>query len=124
MADVNLNVNLNSMAEKLLDSDADKTITKNEIKLFVQANQAEFVSMNMDTDTAVNGLMDVFTRTQGKVEDDTVPKDAAQTEEAEKEETPADEFNRLKAEIEDYNQQIEDLDTTLGNLTADQAQLL
>ena len=102
------NSTISSMAKKLLEKDEDKIITKEEIKLFVAANDTELVESDISIDEAISELSKMF--------DSEKADEAAKKEDGE---DPLAEYNRLKAQIEQYNTMLAEFDLRIETLSKD-----
>ena len=101
---------LNALATKLLESDADKVITNEEIKAFVEENEDELSALGIDTDTAVDEFKDIL---KDSLDDDAKVGAKAETEEAEGTEedgTKAAELKALEAELDLLKKDLEALE--------------
>ena len=96
-----------SMASDILEQDADKIITEEEIQRFVSSD-TKYVSADIDKSAIVDELSAMF-------KSDTA--DAASKTEGS--EDPFAEYNRLKAQIEQYNAMLEQYDLKISALTKD-----
>ena len=118
--DTNVQIKLNALANQLLEQDEDKVITKQELQDFVKSNEAEFVSLNMDTSKVENELSEILKDNMQKTEnennaDDTNTNNNNNNDDAEIKELK-DKIKNLKDKVKGYDLKLTNLNTTLDTL--------
>ncbi len=102
---------LTTLANKLLEQDEDKVITKEEIKEFVKTNEAEFVSLDIDTNQIENELSEILKDNMDESEVD-------EADNADETNNDNDEISELKSKIKELKNKISGYDTKLTNLNS------
>ena len=107
-------ITLKQLADTLLEKDADKKITQEELRLFVSEHQIEFLSINNGNQKTIEQMMADL---QAELKDSYVGKDKEdKSKEAESKDTDTtssdtsantEEYNKLQKQVEQYKKDIE-----------------
>ena len=109
---------LNKLANQLLENDEDKKIQVNELKKFIEQNEAEFISLQIDPETAAKELKSILGSSYN---------DASETKEVSgnnaADETQTVDREALLKQIDDYREQLSALYDEKTGLEARKSEL-
>ena len=96
---------LNKLANQLLENDDDKQIQSSELKKFIEQNEAEFISLQIDPETAAKELKSLLGASYNEASEKTEnPVDSKSTDGSTKDaETIKNQIRELQEELDGYN---------------------
>ena len=105
------------MANTLLEQDADKIITQEELENFVKSNDVELEEMNISSADAMNELKDILKDSFQK--DSETANTNNEGAEINNNGDPVAQYNQLKAQVEEYKRKLEQYDIQINTLNKD-----
>ena len=124
------NAQLNALANTLLEQDEDKIITEKELRNFVRNNSEEIAKLNISSGEATNELREILKDNMETRDNSNVAALQQRREETNQRINDraqntgtgtgfAGDYNKLKAQVEEYKQKLAEYDAQIDTLTKD-----